>query len=671
MNNKIYILLISLFITSYDVCSQATYDVDKWMEYVEEMAMLSDDEEGIETLYSELSYLSEHPLDLNHIGENELRKLPFLSDMQVDDLLKYRKRYGNFASIYELKHIESLDNETLSLLIPFIKVEAVGNNNIPLTVDNLLKKSRNELLVRVDRCFQQKAGYGSYPDSVILKNPNKRYLGEPFYTSLRYGYSFDNKIMFGLTAEKDAGEPFLTTRHKGYDYYSIHLLLKDMNRWLKTLAVGDYRVSFGQGLTISQDFFMSRSALVMQMERRSNGIRRHFSTNENDYMRGIASTVTINQVDVSAFYSYKQLDARVDNFDILSFKTDGLHRVELDWEKRNAVVMQTAGANIRYSRRYGHIGLTSVFYTFGKHKVAPESKPYNLYQFRGNSNINIGIDYKYYHRKLNFYGETAISKNGGVATLNAIELTPASYVSFVLLQRYYDRRYQAFYANGFSQNSAIENEQGIYFGMKISPFANWQLSGYTDVYKFPWMKYGIDKPSEGSEYMIQADCSRIKNLNLSLRYRYRDKAAYNQQQFRFQALYVPTEAVKFRTILDYNNYHKEDRSSGWMVSQSIGYGREDKPLKADLYLSYFNTDDYYSRIYSMEKSVIYAFNNSSFYGKGFRVSSVLKYNIFHRLTVSAKFGLSKYLDRSKIGSGLEEISGSLKTDLLIMIGYKF
>lgn len=135
-----------------------------------------------------------------------------------------------------------------------------------------MKRGSNTLQIRYDKCFQQKKGYCSYPDSVLQQYPNRKYLGEPFYHSLRYSYAFDERIQFGLVAEKDAGEPFWNEYHKGYDYYSMHLFLKDMNKWLKSLAIGDYKISFGQGLVISNDFSPSRNALVSQTGKKDERI---------------------------------------------------------------------------------------------------------------------------------------------------------------------------------------------------------------------------------------------------------------------------------------------------------------------------------------------------------------------------------------------------------------
>ena len=223
-------LLVYLLISSYQLKSQTLYSVDKWMEYIEEMASETEDEERIEALYTDLSYLIEHPFELNTVTEGQLKRLPFLSDLQIRELLEYRSRYGKMLTLYELKNVEAFDLETISLLVPFIYISEIIVDKRPITVKNLLKRGSNNLQIRYDRCIQQKKGYCSYPDSVLQQYPNRKYLGEPFYHSVRYSYEFDERIQFGLVAEKDVGEPFWNEYHKGYDYYSVHLFLKEIRR---------------------------------------------------------------------------------------------------------------------------------------------------------------------------------------------------------------------------------------------------------------------------------------------------------------------------------------------------------------------------------------------------------------------------------------------------------
>lgn len=678
--------LIGLFINSYQANCQQLYSVDKWIEYVEEMALETENEEQIESLYAELSYRVEHPFELNEVTAEQLRQLPFLSDLQIQNLLEYRKRYGRILTLYELKSVDSFDFETISLLLPFVYIGEKSVDKRPITVKNLLKQGINNLQIRYDRCFQQKKGYSSYPDSVLQQYPNRKYLGEPFYHSVRYSYAFDERIQLGLVAEKDAGEPFWNTYHKGYDYYSVHFFLKDVNKWLKSLALGDYKVSFGQGLVVSHDFSPSRNAIVSQAERRRNGFRRHFSTNENDFFRGTATTLGWKQFDISLFYSRRKQDANMDSIYITSFKTDGLHRLLRDREKMRNVTIQTMGGNVRYATPNLCLGLTAIAYTFGNHVVWPDEKPYNRYYFRGNRNWNIGVDYLLKNKSIKFYGETAVSRNGAIASLNALQLTPISYFSFLLLGRYYDKRYQAFYGNAFSQNSTVQNEQGIYMGMQWTPFAHWKLSAYVDWFRFPYMKYGVDAPSNGKEYMCQVDYALSSSLSFYIRYKYKQKEKnrqqedtqevsilpYSQQRLRMQMLCTLTPALSMRTSADIVLYEQEQQKNrGWMAAQMVSWKPISIPFQTDLYAAFFQTDDYQTRIYSYEKNILYAFNMPSFYGKGIRLAASVRWDILKQLSLSAKLGYTYYMDRDVIGTDLEEINGNQKMDLYALLRWKF
>ena len=113
------------------------------------------------------------------------------------------------------------------------------------------------------------------------------------------------------------------------------------------------------------------------------------------------------------------MDAAVDSLTFTSLKTDGLHRLQRDWEKRKTITMQVYGGNIRYAKPHFHVGLTALSYSFGKFKMDPDPKPYNLFYFKGSNNFNMGVDYMLKTNRIKFYGEIALSKNGAVSTLNA------------------------------------------------------------------------------------------------------------------------------------------------------------------------------------------------------------------------------------------------------------
>jgi hypothetical protein len=674
-----------MLLNRYNVYCQEINTADKWIEHIEELQENSEEnDESIEYLYDDLSYLSENPLNLNCATFEELRKIPFLSDIQILNILDYQRKQGEFVSLYELKNIRFLDLQTIELILPFVYVGEIDKTP-SFNIKNLLKYGKNELMLQYDRCLNEKKGYAEYPDSVLEKYPNRKYIGAPFYSSMRYSYSYGNHLQAGVVAEKDAGEAFLNKRRKGFDYYSAHVFLKDMGK-IRSLTIGDFKASFGQGLVISNDFRPSRSSVLSQVERRNNGFRRHYSTNENDFFSGIASAISLGKFDFSAFYSTRKADASIaDGNTILSFKTDGIHRTEGDLEKKHLVKIRTTGGNIRYITPQFFVGITALTYSFGGLSVEPDPKPYNKFHFRGKRNSNISLDYKWRHGRIDLYGETAFSQNGAAATLNALQWSASSGLHALILYRRYDRRYQAFYGNAFSQGSTVQNEEGLYISMQWAPVPYWRFSGYADFFRFPWLKYGIDAPSSGREYMLQVDFSRIKNTTVSARYRFRQheknlaeghevaiKPA-DRHRARLQITHKSSDRMTFRTTLEGNVYDENisSPSRGWAISQNAGWKNTKSPVLLEAYAAYFKTTDYDSRIYATEKNMLYSFSMPSFYGEGLRLSAIIRYNFNPRLYLSVKAAWTHYFDRDTIGTDTEEIEGKNKTDLYAQLRWKF
>lgn len=686
MKKFITCLSLCFLLTVFRLKGQSPEGFNTWMDYLEEMAVEGEDEERIETLYTELTRLTADPMDINDVLESDLRKLPFLSDQQIREILSYRKKYGRMQSIYELKNVKNLDFNTISMLLPFVYVGETKKEAVPFTWKNLLSKGKNELYIRFDQCLQRKKGYRPQSDSILEKYPNRKYLGESFYHSIRYAYEFEDHLQFGIIAEKNAGEPFWNGTHKGYDYYSAHLVLKDLGI-LKTLALGDYKISFGQGLVISTDASNWKNGMITHPEKGTNGFRRHYSTDETNFFRGAGATFKLKNMELSLFYSARKMDATVDSNRITSMKTDGLHRLVREREKQDVFTMHTFGGNLRYYTPRLTIGLTAIRYDYGDLRMEPGERPYNRYYFRGNKNFNGSIDYSWRNRYLLFYGETALSENGGMATLNGLQFTPFSDLTIMLIYRNYSKHYQSYYGSSFSQNTSIQNEEGFYGGIQYIPFANWKITTYVDLFRFPWLKYRVDEPSKGIEYRFQADYNDLKKTAFLFSYSYRRKKQnlrregeeinevlpYSQHRLRGQISYLFSKYFSMKTSAEGSFYKDTDKelSTGWILSQNLSFTPRSVPLHFDLFLAYFQSDDYQSRVYAREKSLPYAFSLPSFYGKGTRFSAIVNWDIVKKLRFSVKIAWAHYFNRDVIGSDLEEIDGHDKVDLNTSLQWKF
>jgi hypothetical protein len=651
-----------------------------------QIAENSEQEEIDQTaLYEDLLYFSQNPINLNNTNKEQLERLQFLSDIQIENLLYYLYQHGPMLSIYELQLVEGFYMQDIQILLPFVIVGERIKRKEQLKLANVFKYGRQEILFRVDRGVETKEGYQFLPEEELLQNPNKQYLGDPFYTSLKYQFRYRDKIQFGLTAEKDAGEQFWGDKNKGYDFYSGYLQLNDFGRF-KTIVVGDYRANFGQGLVMRNEYSFGKSSLVLNVTPRNSGLKKSSSTDEYNFLRGAGTTVSLGKFDITAFYSYRKLDADTAEGQFTSIKKDGLHRTESDLYKKQNVTQQVVGGNITFSHANFKVGVT-LMNTWFDHTLQPTVRPYNRYYFSGNRQAAASIDYRLRWNRFNFFGETAIKDNGGIATLNGVLMNPFSSVGLVILHRYFSPQYDVLFANAFSETSRINNEEGLYIGAEVRPMKFWKISAYADSYRFPWLNYGVDKPSKGYDLLLQADYAPNRNTEMYWRFRFEQKEdntsgntnttplveIFDKSSLRYNLSYRISPELRLKNMIEVN-YAKngsQEATYGFIASQDISYSFAKIPLSIDLRYEVFDAPDYDNRFYTYEKDILYAFSIPMFYGRGSRYYLNLRYELNKNLAFWFKIGQTSYLDKSAIGSGLEEIEGNTKTDVRFLLRWKF
>jgi hypothetical protein len=263
------------------------------------------------TLLEQYNFYKEHPINLNSKVIENLRELNFVSDIQIKSLLEHIKFNMPLLNVYELQSIDNWDIPTIQKVMPFVYVSDIEDYR-KLSFAQILKEGQSTFDVRTQRVIENQDGFAKVSDSVRALNPNKYYLGDPFKHFARYRFNSNNRILWGITAEKDPGEEFFKgAQKKGFDYYSAYLFVKNVGR-IKALALGDYRAEFGQGLTFWTDLAFSKSVDLLVYKRNAKGLRAYNSLNENQYLRGAAATISVLKgVDVSVFFSRKKRDAAV------------------------------------------------------------------------------------------------------------------------------------------------------------------------------------------------------------------------------------------------------------------------------------------------------------------------------------------------------------------------
>ena len=678
MNKRLKTMLIICFSMCFSV-NNNLFAQETWMNMIEQLVMNNENSSrSWENMVTDLEELKEHPIPINQATKEQLERIPFLSDQLVENILYYLYKYGPMLSDKELMMVEDMDIQTARCLKLFITFQHSDKEEDKIKLKNVFKYGKQEFSTRVDIPFYTRAGY---------HDSNKRYLGDSYYHHFRYSFRYSDKVYAGLTAEKDAGEPFFANpNQKGYDYYSPYLLIKNIGK-IRALALGNYRLNYGYGLVMNTDFSLGKTATLSTLNNRSTGIKKHSSSDEYNYFQGVAGSIHIvDRLSADAFYSYRTMDGIVDNQFITSIKEDGFHRVLKDIEKKNTFSNQLIGSHIHYNGKNFELGLTGVYNVFNK-VLKSTYREYNKYYPCGKDFFNVGINYKFFWKKFTLLGETAIDKKGKIATMNMLRYSPKESFQLVVMNRFYDVAYQSLYASSVGEGSSVQNESGLYIGLESNILRYFKLSAYGDFFYFPWKKYQLSKTgTQGFDGLVQISYSPCYELDMFIRYRYKNKhkdftpedgekitIPYIQQKWKYQLNYSPINELMLKTTVDVvrNAYQSQEPSHGILVGQSAGYKFKNFPLQLDISAAWFNTDDYASRISMYEKGLFYSFNIPSFYGKGERFTLNGRYEWNNRIILQAKYTLTHYRDREIISSGLEQIQGSMKSDLYLQLRLKF
>lgn len=634
---------------------------DSWQDVIAELATSDDMESPAwDNTIDLLTELADSPIDINNATREELERLPFLSDIQIEDIMAYLYQYGSMKSEGELAMIVSLDPLRRKLLTRFIFFGEKNEDRKFPKLSDISKYGKHDILASIKVPFYERKG------------DKNGYLGYQYKHSIRYTFSYSDYVKIGLTGAQDAGEPFFAGRNSmGYDHYSFYLSLRKMGR-IKSLVVGRYKVKMGMGLVINNNIGLGKLTSLSSLGRQSNYIGGYSSRSDANYLQGAAITVSLPaNMELTAFASYREIDATLNKDDgsIATILKTGYHRTPTEMEKKNNSSQSLAGGNLSFDKNGFHAGVTAL-YTHLNRNIDPGEQLYRRYYAKGQDYWNISVDYGFNKGRFSFAGETATGDCNAIATINKLGFRASSSLSLMAVYRRYSYKYYSLFSESFSEGGYVQNESGIYLGAEWHPSSYLSMSAYSDYSHFPWAKYLIDFSSRAWDNLVSASYSR-GNITLGLRYRLKMKEKNNDEKNGLTddithkaRLFVEykTETWKLKTQADFTSDHYKENSNGWMITQSASW-TPNRKLSFSASAGYFNTDDYNSRICFYEKGLLYSFNYPSLYGEGVRYSLWTRLTLSSRIWITAKLATTDYFDRDHISSGLQQIDHSSMTDL--------
>ena len=626
----------------------------------------------------QLERFRKDPVNLNTADENDLKELKILTDLQIANLISYRKLFGKLINVYELQAIPSWDIYTIKKLLPFITlIEPIRIKDVFKT---RFRDGDNSIVFRYSQVLERSKGFDK-------TSSGTKYLGSPQKFFFRYRYQYKDLLQYGIVGDKDAGEQFFKgAQNKGFDFYSFHLFARKIGS-IKALALGDFTVNMGQGLIQWQSLAFRKNVDVLGLKRQSPVLRPYNSAGEFNFHRGAAITIQKKNLEATAFVSYRKLSANfvadtVSNEEFISsFLNSGYHRTESEIADRNKLDQLAFGGNVSYKNSIWHVGLNAINFKFSS-PIQKRQEPYNLYAISGKDWSNYSVDYSYTYRNLHFFGEAAVDKNFDKAFLNGLLISVDPRVDLSFLHRKIDATYQAINGNAFTENTYPTNENGFFAGITIRPFAAWRFDGYADIYKFPWLKYLVDGPSTGKDFLAQLTYTPNKQLEIYTRFRSESKQSNQpnnntslnylvflpRQNWRTQVNYIINRSFTVRSRIELLWYDKKGSNAekGFLGFTDIIYKPVLKRYSGNIRLQYFETNGYNSRIYAYESDVLYYYSIPVFFNQGWKYYLNINYDLTSKISFWIKWAQTIYNDVETIGSGLDEIPGKSKSEIRLL-----
>ena len=568
--------------------AMATYGQDVRVEQVMEdiFNQLSEDGDlSYEDIEEELLSIADNPMDLNTVTQEELSRLMFLSDEQIDAILMYQYEHG-FKEIYELQLIDCLKDYEIRNLLPFVRVDS-------LEVQEFRSSGGKKMY------FREVFHYAKHEMTLRMDARNiEDFEGDPMYGKLRYRFNYRNRVQAGVSVLRRQGDEAIRQEGERWDYGG-YIQLKDIGP-MKTVVAGNYQASFGYGLVVGSPFKRGKSAYIQSTATTDEGLKKYSSVGDSyNYFHGVGATARVSRwADVSAFYSLRKSKEDAWNHVVGVNATGRWNRLKV-----GITAVETIEATSSQFRERSQA-------SYSLEVKDDESKR------RATSGV-MGVNARWNMGKVDIWGEVATSHGNkwGVGVITGVRYRPISDLNLLAIYRYYSPEFDNVYANSLCSWSRMKDEHGGYLGVEYNRLRNWQLSAFGDVWK------------TGFETMAQADFIPQKDYRMHTRFRVKRKDEKDTYSLRWNMVYNFGQ-WKMKTQADGNMVQAKGAwTYGWSVLQDVEYRFSKVPIVLQLRAQAFDAREWNNRVYIYENDVLYAYAIPFVYGLGGRFWLNARYKI--------------------------------------------
>lgn len=617
------------------------------------------------------------PISLNQATRFELEAIPGIDARALDLVLAWRDSLGSFSSLAFLDTVTIISATDIALLRAFTTLRpsaTVGASRV-----------RGYWSSRFSRRIELSRGYHGGPDE-------RAYLGSPERHVHRARLQ-SRRIDVAMTLDKPSGSPWVWTpadRRYGFSAIRGHLSYRPGEGL--AIVAGDFRVEYGQGLTMwSGSVFGKGRETVRAVERPRRSIRGSASTMDERMLRGLAVSATLASiVRIDAFASHRYLDAVIDTVDhddpsaIIARRTSAaVHRTTLELARRKTLSETVVGGAALISTAGLELGAAGYTATFG-YPIAPGDRPDTMLDPGGRFVSAAGLFGRWRYRSVSVFGEaSAVHGAQSVSATAGFSLRQNSGSEAVIAVRGLSPVAASPFAAGFAHRpSVMRNERGIYAGVTVPALSTAEVRAYVDVIRFPWVRYLEPRPSAGTDAFVEwrHRPRPWTTYYLSWRKRAIDERSMiagadvpgmdrrPRQSVRAHFMLAPAPDVTLAGRLEASRRHSVSGlpETGFLMFHEIRV-RSSARVDVTARLTHFDIESFENRIYSYERDVTGAFSSHMFTGRGRRAWMMLSIDAKRMMRFEGRLSRTWFDDVEQIGSGHDLIVGNTATDIRLQI----
>jgi hypothetical protein len=601
-----------------------------------------------------LTYYQQNPIDINDVSEAELLAMGIITIRQIETFIKHRTCIGRFISLYELQTIPDWDIPTLRT----IQALFICRINPPRW--HVAENTKQQIILRIENTLEQKNGF-SLPNA----RSKVRYRGNPFNTLFRYRGTWNSHIRAGILSSKDAGEQNYN------DFISAFVEIKD-TRGIAKLILGDFINQWGQGLVQSGSFSLGKSyESIRATQKFHGGAMAYTSSGESEFYRGANLQATYRQLQGQVYFSIRNKDLILskDSSYFRAFQFDGLHRTATEIAQQNRLKELATGINFRYRGKQMEWSFAQT-HTHWNYPFLPS----NPLDWRGNSLTNTSLSYIRQQGNIRISGEVANTYPSAWATIHAISWAVNKKTDISGIIRLYEAGYFSPMANAISESSTNKNEWGIFLGHQYQRSKYQRISSYLDLFLFPatsTIEWATGKLGWELLSRYQWDKRKQGQYFAQLKWTHKTLANTNAPHDQFQG------SIDWNKNFRYIGWHgrimwshiqsEKQNESGYLWLNDIEY--HVKRFKLQMRTAWIWSGSYDTRLYAYEPSLPNAFLLPAYYDPSTRNLILIVYKGSNHLSLALKIARTDYFQKEVIGSGLDAIAASHKTDVGLQVAY--